>query len=58
MCISLHTYSHLLRQYLGPQRAAVALMAALLLASIGFQLAGPQLARRFIDAARAGCFLH
>jgi ABC-type multidrug transport system fused ATPase/permease subunit len=54
MRISLSTYRQLLRQYLGPQRGAALLMAALLLASIGLQLAGPQVARAFIDGARAG----
>ncbi len=47
-------YRQLLRQYLAPQRGAVALMAMLLLAGIGLQLAGPQVARYFIDAVQAG----
>jgi ATP-binding cassette, subfamily B, bacterial len=47
-------YRQLLESYLSPQRGAVALMVALLLASIGLQLAGPQVARSFIDAVQAG----
>ncbi len=41
----------LLGVYLKPQRAAVALLTVLLFASIGLQLAGPQVLRIFIDAA-------
>lgn len=48
------TYGPLLRRFLGPQKGAVATMSLLLVASIGMQLAGPQVARGFIDAARAG----
>jgi len=44
----------LLRRYLDPQRAAVLLMCVLLVASIVLQLLGPQIASRFIDAARSG----
>jgi ABC-type multidrug transport system fused ATPase/permease subunit len=40
--------------YLWPLRARALLLAALLLASIGLQLASPQLLRRFIDTAREG----
>jgi len=47
-------YRQLLESYLAPQRGAVALMVALLLASIGLQLVGPQVARSFIDAVQAG----
>src|SRR5262245_14751975 len=47
-------YRQLLREYLAPQSRAAALMAALLLASIGLQLVGPQVARRFIDGVQAG----
>lgn len=54
MRIPLSDYWRLLRQYLAPQQWAVLLMAALLLTSIGLQLVGPQVARRFIDAARTG----
>src|SRR5512139_521009 len=54
MRIALGDYSRLLRRYLAPQGGVVAGMAVLLLASIGLQLAGPQVVRAFIDAARAG----
>lgn len=52
MNIPLTHYWALLRQYLAPQRRAVGLMACLLLVSIGLQLAGPQVVRRFIDAVQ------
>jgi ABC-type multidrug transport system fused ATPase/permease subunit len=47
-------YRHYLATYLRPQRSRVAMLAVLLLASIGLQLVGPQILRRFIDGARAG----
>jgi ATP-binding cassette subfamily B protein len=47
-------YRHYLATYLRPQGGRVALLAVLLLASIGLQLVGPQVLRRFIDAAGAG----
>jgi len=47
-------YWRLFRRYLAAQRGALLCMAALLLADIGLQLAGPQVVRAFIDAARAG----
>ncbi len=47
-------YRQLLERYLAPQRGAVLLMVVLLLASIGLQLVGPQVARSFIDAVQAG----
>jgi ABC-type multidrug transport system fused ATPase/permease subunit len=40
--------------YLRPQRLRLALLAILLLAGIGLQLANPQLARTFIDQAQGG----
>ncbi len=52
MNIPLSAYWQLLRRYLKPQSGAVLLMVALLLASIGLQLVGPQVARSFIDAAQ------
>jgi ATP-binding cassette subfamily B protein len=52
--ISLREYWQLLQCYLAPQRRAVLLMVVLLVANIGLQLAGPQVVRAFIDAARAG----
>ena len=54
MKIPISGYWQLLRQYLAPQRVAVLLMGGLLLASIGLQLAGPQVMRSFIDALQAG----
>ena len=47
-------YRQLLERYLAPQLGAVLLMVTLLLASIALQLAGPQVARSFIDAIQAG----
>jgi ATP-binding cassette subfamily B protein len=47
-------YFGLLRSYVGPQWPRAALLAALLLASIGLQLVGPQLLRYFIDSAILG----
>lgn len=47
-------YWQLLSRYLAPQRRAVWLMALLLLSSIGLQLIGPQVVRRFIDAVQVG----
>jgi ATP-binding cassette subfamily B protein len=47
-------YFDLLRKYVGPQSPRAMLLAALLLASIGLQLVGPQLLRYFIDSAIAG----
>jgi ATP-binding cassette, subfamily B, bacterial len=41
----------LVRRYAAPQGAAIALMAALLLTSIGLALAGPQIVSRFIQQA-------
>src|SRR5437867_8537939 len=43
----------LLATYLGPQWKRVLVLAALLLATIGFRLASPQILRAFIDAAVA-----
>ncbi|MCL6650292.1 MAG: ABC transporter ATP-binding protein, partial [Chloroflexi bacterium] len=44
----------LLSRYVGPLRSRVAFLGLLLSANIVFQLAGPQLLRRFIDSAVAG----
>ena len=54
MNIPLKQYWSLLVTYLRPQRRRVTLLAALLLSSIGLQLANPQLLRYFIDTAQAG----
>ncbi len=47
-------YWRLLAQYLIPQRGRVSLLALLLLASTGLQLASPLVLRRFIDRALEG----
>ncbi|HEU5199766.1 MAG TPA: ABC transporter ATP-binding protein, partial [Ktedonobacterales bacterium] len=47
-------YLGLLATYLKPQRRRVLLMAALLLAGIGYQFLNPQILKYFIDAALAG----
>lgn len=52
--IPLRRYGSLLGAYLRPQWSRVALLFALLFASISLQLVGPQIIRVFIDAARAG----
>jgi ABC-type multidrug transport system fused ATPase/permease subunit len=44
----------LFRRYVAPQLRRTALLAALILASIGLQLLGPQLLRAFIDNAIGG----
>jgi len=54
MKIPIGEYWRMLGRYLAPQRGAALLMAGLLLASVGLQLAGPQVARLFIDTARTG----
>jgi ATP-binding cassette, subfamily B, bacterial len=46
-------YGAMLGRYLAPQWRAAALLALLLLGSIGLQLLIPQILRRFIDAAAA-----
>jgi ATP-binding cassette subfamily B protein len=50
-------YVDLFRRYVAPQWRRTALLAALILASIGLQLLGPQLLRSFIDSAIAGAAL-
>ncbi len=52
--MSLKGYGAFLAAYLGPQRRRVALLAVLLLGSIGLQLANPQILRFFIDTAEQG----
>jgi ATP-binding cassette subfamily B protein len=51
---SFREHARFLVRYLRPQSSTVALLAVLLLASIGLQLLGPQLLSRFIDAVRGG----
>ena len=53
MTVPLRAYRDLLAAYLAPQRPRAILLAILLLASIGLQVAGPQLLRRFVDGAAA-----
>ncbi|HEY6541740.1 MAG TPA: ABC transporter ATP-binding protein, partial [Ktedonobacteraceae bacterium] len=51
MELPLKQYLRLLAKYLKPQLRRSLLMGALLLASIGLQLANPQVLRYFIDTA-------
>jgi ABC-type multidrug transport system fused ATPase/permease subunit len=46
-------HTRLLGKYLAPQKGRVFMLAALLLAGIGFQLLNPQVVRYFIDTAQA-----
>src|SRR6267143_587655 len=50
-------YLELFRRYVGPQWRRTALLAALILVSIGLQLFEPQLLRTFIDGATGGAAL-
>lgn len=54
MLPSFRRHSALLVAYLRPQRPRVLLQAALLLSSIGLELANPQIVRYFIDTAQKG----
>jgi ATP-binding cassette, subfamily B, bacterial len=54
MNLPLTQYRSLLGVYLKPQRARVALLAALLFGGIALQLANPQIIRYFIDTTQAG----
>jgi ATP-binding cassette subfamily B protein len=54
MRIPLKEYARLLIQYLRPQWLTALVLAALLLSSIGLQLANPQIMRTFLDTAQAG----
>ena len=54
MSFSSRPHWTLLATYLGPQRGRAALLAVLLLSSIGLQLLNPQVIRYFIDTAQAG----
>jgi ABC-type multidrug transport system fused ATPase/permease subunit len=54
MNLAFQQYWTLLVTYLRPQRRRVVLLTAMLLSSIGLQLANPQLLRFFIDTAQAG----
>lgn len=54
MLPSFRRHRDLLVAYLSPQRTRVLLLAALLLASIGLELANPQIVRIFIDTAQQG----
>ncbi len=55
--IPVRAYLRLLRTYLRPLRARVALLSALLLAGIACQAVNPQLIRAFIDRATSGAAL-
>lgn len=52
--IPVRAYWRLLRRYLRPLRARAAVMGALLLTGIAFQVINPQLIRAFIDGALEG----
>jgi ATP-binding cassette subfamily B protein len=52
--IPIKQYSALLGDYLKPQKGRVIILAALLLGSIGLQLANPQIVRYFLDSAETG----
>ena len=54
MLPSFRRHGDLLVAYLSPQRARVLLLAILLLAGIGLQLANPQVVSFFIDTAQKG----
>jgi ATP-binding cassette subfamily B protein len=54
MNVPLRNYRALLARYLRPQWRRVAVLAVLLFAAIGLQLAGPQIIRVFIDTATGG----
>ncbi len=54
MDVPLKQYWNLLGRYIQPQRARFALLAALLLGSIGLQIVNPQIMRYFIDAVTRG----
>lgn len=52
--IPVRAYWRLLKKYLRPLRARVALLAVLLFTGIAFQVINPQLIRSFIDGAQQG----
>jgi ABC-type multidrug transport system fused ATPase/permease subunit len=52
--IPVRAYARLLVDYLRPQRLRVAVLAILLVATIGLQLVNPQLIRSFLDRALEG----
>jgi ABC-type multidrug transport system fused ATPase/permease subunit len=52
--IPVRAYARLLVDYLRPQRARVAVLAVLLVATISLQLVNPQLIRSFLDRALEG----
>jgi len=52
--IPLKHYWDLLARHIMPQKGPFALLALLLLSSIGLQVVTPQIMRRFIDAAQSG----
>ena len=54
MNLPLKQYWDLLARHIRPQKTRFALLAVLLLTSIGLQIVNPQIVRTFIDAALAG----
>jgi len=54
MNIPFKQYWDLLAKHIRPQRGRFTLLTALLLGSIGLQIANPQIVRAFIDAATSG----
>ena len=54
MNIPLKRYWDLLARHIMPQKGPFAVLALLLLSSIGLQVVTPQIMRRFIDAAQSG----
>ncbi len=54
MHISLRTYYRILARYLAHQRWRFALLALLVISSIGLQIVNPQIMRFFIDTATSG----
>jgi len=56
--IPLKRYWDLLARHIMPQKGPFALLALLLLSSIGLQVITPQIMRRFIDAAQSGADMH
>jgi ABC-type multidrug transport system fused ATPase/permease subunit len=58
MNLPLKAYWELLSRHIRPQRLRFALLAGLLLVSIGLQIINPQIMRAFIDAALGGVALN
>src|SRR5437870_3969167 len=54
MKLPVRQYAELFGRYLKPERGWVALLAVVLVVSIGLQLVNPQIVRNFIDSATNG----